>query len=315
MRIVFAGTPLVAADTLRLLLDSGAHEVVGVITRPDAARGRSGTPAPSPVAALADERELPVLRAVSLRGPGVSGWLGGLAPDCCAVVAYGGLVPASLLDLPGQGWINVHYSLLPRWRGAAPVQRAILAGDEVSGVTVFRLVEELDAGPVLATSDPVSIGHKDAGELLVELTGVGAALLGSALDALAAGTAASTPQPEAGVTLAPKIFPEEARLDWSRPAVELDRLVRACNPAPGAWTLADGQRLRVLRGHDEPADGWTGGVGGSSLAAGELGVSKHDVFVGTGAGVLRLVAVQPPGRRPMAAADWGRGLRERPVLE
>ena len=256
---------------------------------------------PSPVAALAEERGLAVLRAASLRGAGVSDWLAGLAPDCCVVVAYGGLVPAALLELPPFGWVNVHYSLLPRWRGAAPVQRAILAGDSVTGVTVFRLVEALDAGPVLKVSEPVPIGRKDSGELLEELTGVGALVLLDGLESLAAGAAVLVAQPESGVTLAPKLCPEDGRLDWSRPAVELDRVVRACNPAPGAWTMLDGQRIRIAVAEVVPTSG---------LRPGEVEVTKRDVFVGTGEGALALVSVQPPGRRPMAAADWGRGLRE-----
>ncbi|PZQ43359.1 MAG: methionyl-tRNA formyltransferase [Phenylobacterium zucineum] len=300
MRLVFAGTPQVAADTLTHLLDCGRHEVVAVLTRPDAPKGRSSRLQPSPVAELARERGIEVLRPTGARDPELAARLAELAPECCPVVAYGGLIPRTLLDLPVHGWVNVHFSLLPRWRGAAPVQHAILAGDEVTGVTVFELVEALDAGPVLASADYRLGAEETAGEALVALQRLGADLLVETLDALASGTAVATPQPEAGVTLAPKLTVPGARIDWSRPAVEIARQVRGNNPSPVAWTELDGERLRVLVAAPAPEAG---------LEPGELRPGKREVLVGTGAGSLELRSVQPAGKRALPAADWGRGLR------
>jgi methionyl-tRNA formyltransferase len=300
MRLVFAGTPLVAANTLARLLADDSHEVVAVLTRPDAPQGRSSRPVPSPVAQLAAEHGIEVLRPARASDPDLAARLAELDPDCCPVVAYGGLIPRSLLDLPRHGWVNVHFSLLPRWRGAAPVQHAILAGDEVTGVTVFELVEGLDAGPVLASANYV-LGESDsAGEALEALEALGAEVLVHTLDALAAGTVTAVPQPDEGVTLAPKLTVQGARIDWSRPAVEISRQVRANNPSPMAWTELDGERFRVL--HAVPAEG-------EDLAPAELRAGKRSVLVGTGSGTLELLQVQPAGKRPTAAADWGRGLR------
>ncbi len=300
MRLVFAGTPAVAAATLEHLLDHTDHEVVAVLTRPDAARGRSRRPVPSPVGQLALDRGLELWRPESLSATDVVVRLGELAPDCCPVVAYGALVPARLLAVPRHGWINVHYSLLPRWRGAAPVQRAILAGDPVTGVSVFRLVPALDAGPVFATDDYRLGEQETAGEALGSLERIGARLLADVLNDLEAGRAEARDQPTEGVTLAPKLTVEELRIDWSLPAAQLARAVRAGNPSPVAWTLFGGERFRVLRAR--PA-------AGRDLAPGEVRTERTTVVVGTGDGDLELVEVQPQGRRPMPAADWGRGLR------
>lgn len=300
MRLVFAGTPQVAADTLAHLLDRGGHEVVAVLTRPDAPKGRSSRPVPSPVAALALDRGIEVLRPSRAGDPELATRLAELAPDCCPVVAYGGLIPRRLLDLPQKGWVNVHFSLLPRWRGAAPVQHAILAGDDVTGVTVFELVEELDAGPVLATREYRLGEHETSGQALAALQAIGADLLLDTLDRLEAGTVTPAAQPEDGVTLAPKLTVAAARIDWTRPAADIDRQVRGNNPAPVAWTELDGERFRVLEVVPVPDAG---------LAPGELRPGKRDVLVGTGDGALELRLVQPAGKRPLAAADWGRGLR------
>jgi methionyl-tRNA formyltransferase len=300
MRLVFAGTPLVAANTLARLLADDGHEVVAVLTRPDAPQGRSSRPVPSPVAQLATEHGIEVLRPARASDPDLAARLAELDPDCCPVVAYGGLIPRSLLDLPRHGWVNVHFSLLPRWRGAAPVQHAILAGDKVTGVTVFELVEALDAGPVLASADYELGASETAGEALEALETLGAEELVRTLDGLAAGTVPAVPQPDHGVTLAPKLTVNGARIDWSRPAVEIFRQVRANNPSPVAWTELDGERFRVL--HAVPADG-------EDLAPAELRAGKRSVLVGTGSGLLELLQVQPAGKRPTAAADWGRGLR------
>ncbi len=300
MRLVFAGTPQVAADTLAALLADGSHEVVAVLTRPDAPQGRSSRPVPSPVAQLAERHGIEVLRPAGARDPELAQRLRELAPDCCPVVAYGGLIPPALLELPPHGWVNVHFSLLPRWRGAAPVQHAILAGDELTGVTVFELVTELDAGPVLGTANYQLGAAETAGEALAALQPIGAELLVETLAALATGAAAPRAQPADGVTLAPKLTPEGARLDWTRPAVELSRQVRASNPAPVAWTELGGERFRVLLAVPGPDAG---------LVPGEVLPGKRTVLVGTGDGSLELRQVQPAGKRPLPAADWARGLR------
>lgn len=300
MRLVFAGTPLVAADTLAHLLADGGHEVVAVLTRPDAPQGRSSRPVPSPVAQLAADHGIEVLRPPRASDPGLATRLAELDPDCCPVVAYGGLIPRTLLDLPRHGWVNVHFSLLPRWRGAAPVQHAILAGDEITGVTVFELVEELDAGPVLTSAAYPLYPAETAGDALDALQALGAEELVRTLDGLAAGTITAMPQPADGLMLAPKLTVQGARIDWNRPAVDISRQVRANNPSPVAWTELDGERFRVLLA--VPSDG-------EPLPAGELRAGKRSVLVGTGSGPLEMLVVQPAGKRPTAAADWGRGLR------
>lgn len=299
MRLVFAGTPTVAADTLEHLLQQGRHEVVAVLTRPDAAQGRSSRKVPSPVAQLAESQGIEVLRPLRARDPELAERLAELAPDCCPVVAYGGLIPQPLLELPPHGWVNVHYSLLPRWRGAAPVQHSILAGDEVSGVSVFSLVPELDAGPVYASREYRFGPNQTAGAALAALQPIGAEVLSEVLDGLAAGATHAVPQPAEGVTLAPKLSQSAARLNWTHSAVELSRQIRANNPSPIAWTELAGERFRVLTA--EPVEG--------TLAPGEIAAGKREVLVGTGAGLLRLGQVQPAGKRALAAADWGRGLR------
>lgn len=303
MRLVFAGTPTVAASTLTHLLEHSGHEVVAVITRPDAPVGRSKRPVPSPVAELALERGIELLRPQRPGEPEVMARLAELAPDACPVIAYGALLPQRLLDIPVHGWLNVHYSLLPRWRGAAPVQRAILAGDEVTGVSVFRLVPAMDAGPVFATAE-VEIGPGEtAGELLERLTPLGARLLVETLDRVADGTAEAVEQPTDGITIAPKLTVDDAHLDWTAPAADLARTVRACNPSPMAWTGYQGERFRILR--VEVAEG-------AQPVPGALAVSRREVLVGTGLGSLRLLEVQPQGKRPMPAVAWANGLRGEP---
>ena len=225
MRLVFAGTPTVAAHTLAHLLDRTDHEVVAVISRPDAPVGRSKRPVPSPVSELALSRGIELLRPT--RPSEAVARLGELAPDACPVIAYGALLPQRVLDVPAHGWLNVHYSLLPRWRGAAPVQRAILAGDEVTGVSVFRLVAAMDAGPVFATSAVAMEPGETSGELLERLTPLGAALLAETLGQVAEGSAVAVEQPADGITIAPKLTVAEARLEWAAPAAELARQVRA----------------------------------------------------------------------------------------
>lgn len=299
MRLVFAGTPAVALPSLQALVAS-SHEVIAVVTRPDAARGRSGRPTPSEVGAWAADAGLPVLKPAHPREDSFIGTLRELAPDACPVVAYGALVPQHVLDIPVHGWINLHFSLLPRWRGAAPVQRALMAGDRVTGATTFRLVRELDAGPVFGTTELPLAGTETAGEVLAALAASGADLLVRTIDAL--GSTRPTDQDESlGVTLAPKITVEEARIAWTSDAVGLDRLVRGCSPEPMAWTTLAGERFRVAL--TRPTDE-------TGLAPGEVRVEKRRVLVGTGTSALELVRVQPQGRREMAGADWGRGLHD-----
>ncbi|HRL50107.1 MAG TPA: methionyl-tRNA formyltransferase [Propioniciclava sp.] len=297
MRLVFAGTPSVALPALEALLAS-PHEIVAVVTRPDAPRGRSKRPVPSEVGAFAAEAGIPVLTPRHPREEDFVAALTDLAPDACPVVAYGALVPQRVLDIPRFGWINLHFSLLPRWRGAAPVQRAIMAGDAETGATTFRLVRELDAGPVFDQVRLPLAGIETSGDVLTALASTGAGLLTRTLDRLAQTT--PVPQPEEGVTLAPKVDSADVRLDWTAPAVTLDRLIRGANPAPVAWTTVEGERLKVLLARPAADEG---------LTPGDLRVDKHHVFVGTGEGALELLTVQATGKRAMAAPDWGRGLR------
>ncbi len=302
MRVVFAGTPEPALPALDAIADS-AHELVGVVTRPDAPAGRGRRLVASPVAQRAEQLGVPVLKPVHPRDPDFQRELEALAPDCCPVVAYGALLPQSALDIPVHGWVNLHFSCLPAWRGAAPVQHAIWAGDEVTGATTFRIVQELDAGPVYGVMTERIRPTDTAGDLLARLADGGAGLLVATLDGIADGTLEARPQPDDGVSFAPKITPEDARVDWTEPAVAVDRRIRACTPGPGAWTvlLADGEELRVKLGPVTATD--------VDLAPGTLEVRKNDVLVGTATTAVRLGDVKPHGRKQMTAADWARGAR------
>ena len=294
---MFAGTPEPALASLNALLDS-SHEVVAVVTRPDAPGGRGRTLQPSPVAARAAELGLETLRPHRPRDPEFVARLTELAPDCCPVVAYGALIPQRVLDIPRHGWVNLHFSLLPAWRGAAPVQHAILAGDEVTGASTFRLVAELDAGPVYATLTDTISSTDTAGDLLDRLAAAGSRLLVETLDGIASGALEPHPQPTDGVTFAPKITVDDARLDWTRPAVTLDRRIRGCAPAPGAWTTFRGGRLKILHA----------GVTDDSLAPGALAVTKRSVRVGTASTALELQQVQAQGKKAMSGPEWARGI-------
>ena len=298
MRVVFAGTPEAALPSLDAVADS-RQELVGVVTRPDAPAGRGRRLTPSPVGARAEELGVPVLKPEHPRDPEFQESLRALAPDACPVVAYGALLPQSALDIPVHGWINLHFSLLPAWRGAAPVQRSIWAGDDVTGATTFRIVRELDAGPTFGMMTETIRPRDTAGDLLARLAEGGAELLVATLDGLADGSLEARPQPADGVSLAPKITVDDARVDWTRPAAAIDRQVRACTPAPGPWTTYAGERVKL--GPLAPADG--------QLPPGEIVAGKSAVVVGTGTVALRLGEVQPVGKRPMAAADWARGVR------
>ncbi|HET7900358.1 MAG TPA: methionyl-tRNA formyltransferase [Candidatus Nanopelagicales bacterium] len=310
MRLVFAGTPEVALPSLWALLDS-RHEVAAVVTRPDAPAGRGRSLAPSPVAAVAAERGIEILRPERPSDADFLARLREIAPDCCPVVAYGALVPRAALGIPRHGWVNLHFSLLPAWRGAAPVQHAVWHGDDVTGATTFLLEEGLDTGPVLGIVAETIRPRDTSGDLLQRLSGSGAQLLVATMDALDAGVMTAVRQPHDGVSLAPKITVDDARVDWRQPAVRVDRQVRACTPAPGAWTTFRGERLKlgpvepVDREPVEPADR-------EPVEPGRMVVSKHEVLVGTASGPVRLGEVTPTGKKAMAAADWARGARPEP---
>lgn len=298
MRLLFAGTPDAAVPALRAVLAS-RHEVVAVLTRADAPSGRGRRVVPSPVRVAAQEAGLPVLTAVP-RGEEFVATLKALDVDAAPVVAYGHLLRPSVLAVPRLGWVNLHFSVLPAWRGAAPVQRAIIAGDDVTGATTFLLDEGTDTGPVLgALTEPIR-PRDTAGDLLGRLAVAGAGLLVATLDALEEDTLVPQPQPPDGVSVAPKLTPEDARVRWDVPARAVDRLVRGCTPEPGAWTtLPDGSRLGL--GPVSTSD--------DRLAPGALDVRRREVLVGTATQAVRLGEVQPAGRRPMPAADWARGAR------
>ncbi|SEA77643.1 methionyl-tRNA formyltransferase [Leifsonia sp. 21MFCrub1.1] len=296
MRIVFAGTPAVAIPSLEAV--AARHEVVAVVTREDAPLGRKRVLTPSPVAEAAERLGLPVVKANRL-GEDVTARIAALRPDLGVVVAYGGLVREPLLSLPRLGWVNLHFSLLPRWRGAAPVQRAVIAGDTETGAAVFHLVPELDAGDVYAELRRPIGQDETAGELLGALADEGATLLADTVDALSAGTAVATPQ-TGEVTLAPKLALDDARLDLTEPAERVYARLRGVTPEPGAFVLLEGERFKVLaarRTDDE-----------EPLPPGAVELRGKRVLAGTGTAPLELVTVQPAGRRAMPAADWMRGI-------
>ena len=244
MRLVFAGTPQTAVPALDALLAS-RHEVVAVVTRPDAPAGRGRKVEASPVARRAAEAGLEVLTPARARDPEFLDRLREIAPDCCPVTAYGALLPQAALDIPPRGWVNLHFSILPAWRGAAPVQHAILHGDDVTGASTFAIVKELDAGPVYGVlTEPVR-PDDTTGALLDRLSHSGAGLLVATLDGIQDGTVQAVPQPAEGVSFAPKMTPADARVDWKLPAHVIDRLIRACTPDPGPWTELDGARLKL----------------------------------------------------------------------
>ncbi|WP_214408278.1 methionyl-tRNA formyltransferase [Pseudonocardia lacus] len=303
MRLVFAGTPAPAVPSLRALLDSPRHDVVAVVTRPDAPKGRGRRTARSPVGQLADEAGVPVLTPRRPSEPEFLARLRELAPDCCPVVAYGALVPRAALDVPAHGWVNLHFSLLPAWRGAAPVQAALRAGDEVTGATTFLLEEGLDTGPTYGVVTEAVRPTDTAGELLDRLAESGARLLVATLDGIADGTLEARPQPADGVSHAPKVSVDDARVDWAAPAVAVDRLVRSVTPEPGAWTTFRGERLGI--GPVEPVPD----AEALELKPGRLDVTKRRLLVGTATGPLRLGEVRPQGKRAMPAPDWARGAR------
>jgi methionyl-tRNA formyltransferase len=303
MRVVFAGTPQAAVPSLEAVAKS-RHDLVGVVTRPDAPAGRGRRVAASPVARRAEELGVPVLKPDRPKDPDFQQRLRALAPDCCPVVAYGALLPRTALAFPRHGWVNLHFSVLPAWRGAAPVQHALLAGDEITGASTFRIVEELDAGPVFGVVTERVRPTDTAGDLLGRLAESGAGLLVATLDGIEDGTLEAREQPADGVSIAPKVEVEDAHVDWTRPAAYVDRLIRACTPEPGAWSTYAGERVKLGPVTLEPE--------GPALSPGVLEVTKKAVHVGTGTHPVRLGEVKAFGKRQMPAADWARGVRFEP---
>ncbi|TCJ95154.1 methionyl-tRNA formyltransferase [Nocardia alba] len=302
MRVVFAGTPEPAVPSLRRLIESEGHEVVAVLTRPDAVAGRGRKLLRSPVGQLADEHGIPVFTPRKPSEPEFVAALTELAPDCCPVVAYGALLPQQVLDIPTHGWINLHFSLLPAWRGAAPVQAAIDAGDDMTGASTFLIEAGLDTGPVYGVMTE-KIGLTDtAGELLTRLAEAGAVLLEKTLDGVEDGSLQAIPQSHDGVTYAPKVTVEAGRIGFDEPALAISRHIRAVTPAPGAWTEVNGLRLKL--GPVEMVE--------ETLPEREIEVRKSGVFVGTSTTAVRLGQVQPPGKKMMNALDWARGARLAP---
>ncbi|EME17462.1 methionyl-tRNA formyltransferase [Rhodococcus triatomae] len=307
MRIVFAGTPEPAVPSLARLLASTRHEVVAVVTRPDAVAGRGRKVTRSPVGLLADEHGIEVLTPTRASDPDFLARLTELAPDCAPVVAYGALLPRPVLDVPKFGWVNLHFSLLPAWRGAAPVQAAIAAGDDMTGASAFRLEEGLDTGPVYGVATERIRDTDTAGELLGRLAESGAFLLESVLDGIEDGALNAVPQSEDGVSHAPKVTVDSARVDWTLPAAVVDRRIRSVTPAPGAWTQVGDLRVKV-------APVTPVAELDAALEPGQFLVRKDGCYVGTATTPVRLSQVQPQGKKLMAAADWARGARLDPEV-
>jgi methionyl-tRNA formyltransferase len=313
MRLVFAGTPAAAVPTLEALLKS-RHQVAAVVTRPEARAGRGLKVGQSPIAQRAAEAGIEVLTPAKPSEPDFLARLREIGADCCPVTAYGALLPQAALDIPPHGWVNLHFSVLPAWRGAAPVQHAILHGDDVTGATTFRIVRELDAGPVYGVVTESIRPADTAGDLLERLSTAGAELMVATLDGIESGQLEAREQPADGVSLAPKITPADAEVEWRKPAVAIGRQIRACTPEPGAWTQLDGVRIKLWpvtltpgspapcsAAPEAPADV-------PSLAPGELLMTGQGVLAGTGSAPVMLGDVQANGKRRMPAGDWARGL-------
>jgi methionyl-tRNA formyltransferase len=303
MRVLFAGTPDVAVPALRALLAS-RHQVVAVLTRPDAPAGRGRALMPSPVAEVALAEGIEVLRPDRPGNPAFQARLEELAPDAAPIVAYGGLIPPAALAVPRHGWVNLHFSLLPAWRGAAPVQHAVMAGDEITGASTFRLEAGLDTGPVYGVVTDAIRPTDTAGDVLGRLAESGAGLLVATLDGLESGMLVPVPQSPDGVSLAPKIRVEDARVVWTDPAMHVDRLIRGCTPAPGAWSEFRGERIKL--GPVRPAPEVT------DLLPGALRVVKNSAWVGTATHAVLLGEVKAQGKKLMPAGDWARGVRVEP---
>jgi methionyl-tRNA formyltransferase len=296
VRVLFAGTPAVAVPSLDALVRAG-FDVVAVLTRPDAPIGRKRVLTPSPVAVRAAELGIEVIRAAKVDAD-VTAKIAGVAADVAAIVAYGGLIPRAALDVPQHGWINLHFSLLPAWRGAAPVQRAVMAGDDVTGAVTFQLEEGLDTGPVFGTLTETVRPDDTAGALLERLSHSGAVLLTQTLSAVDAGQAAALPQ-HGDVSLAPKLGIDDGRIDWQQPALAIGRRARGVTPEPGAWTTLDGQRVKLEPVRLRPDT--------AGLPPGRVAPDGKTVLVGTGSHAVELTRIQPSGKKMMTAADWARG--------
>jgi len=297
VRVLFAGTPAVALPSLEALRADG-HEIVAVLTRPDAPVGRKRVLTPSPVAARAQDLGLPVIKAGRIDAAAVAA-IAEAAPDVAAIVAYGALIPEDALSLPPHGWINLHFSLLPAWRGAAPVQHALINGDEVTGATTFLLEKGLDSGPVYGTMTESVRATDTSAALLERLSHSGAVLLAQTLAALDAGQAAGVPQ-HGDVSLAPKLTLEDGHVHWEHPALAISRRVRGVTTEPGAWTTLGGQRFKLGPVALRPDV--------SGLAPGRVRLDGRAVLVGTGSHAVQLADVQPAGKKLMNASDWARGL-------
>ncbi|WP_104092329.1 methionyl-tRNA formyltransferase [Arthrobacter sp. GMC3] len=297
MRVLFAGTPAVALPSLEALLAAG-HEIVAVLTRPDAPLGRKRVLTPSPVAARALELGLPLIRANKIDAEAAAA-IASHAPEVAAIVAYGAIIPESALSIPEHGWINLHFSLLPAWRGAAPVQHSVINGDEVTGASTFLLEKGLDTGPVYGTMTESIMPTDTSAELLERLSHSGAVLLAQTIDALAAGRIAGVAQ-QGEISLAPKLTLEDGHVLWTNPALAINRRIRGVTTEPGAWTLLAGQRFKL--GPVAPRPDVT------DLAPGHLRVDGKSVLVGTGSHAVELISVQPAGKKLMNANDWARGL-------
>ena len=292
MRVVFMGTPEFSVPVLRAL--AAAHEVMGVWCQPPRPAGRGKQPRPSPVQLAAEELGLPVHHPVSLRGDEAQAEFAAMRADVAVVVAYGLILPQAVLDAPRFGCLNIHASLLPRWRGAAPIQRAILAGDAETGICIMQMEAGLDTGPVLLRAATTIGSEETTADLHYRLSSMGAALILTALARLP--ELVPEPQPAEGVTYAAKIDKAEARVDWSRSAAEIDRQIRGLSPYPGAWCDVAGERVKLLR---------------SRLATGqgEPGAVLHDMTVACGDGAVEITLAQREGKRPMEPAEFLRGLR------
>jgi methionyl-tRNA formyltransferase len=305
VRIAFWGTPQFAHTVLIALLDAG-RDVVGVITQPDRPKGRGRKLQPPPVKLLAEERGVPVLQPEKPRGDEFMDTLGALAPDITVVAAYGHILRAEVLELPNLGSLNVHASLLPELRGAAPVNWAIIRGYSMTGVTIMRMVEALDAGPMLLKASFEIPPNATAGELTERLAELGAATLLEALTSIEEGQAEEIGQDDADATFAPKLGPDEVRIDWTLPAREIDRWVRGSDPTPAAWSQLGDARVRIFS--PQVLDAGGAGNPGQVVRADP----KEGLHVATGSGLLGVGEVQPAGKRRMVAADWirGRGVTE-----
>lgn len=318
LRLVFAGTPEVALPALEVLAESG-HQIIAVLTRPDAPAGRGRKLVPSPVKQRALDLGLPVWEPTRLRDEAFLAQLREAAPDLCPVVAYGNLIPQSALDIPRHGWVNLHFSLLPAWRGAAPVQHAIIAGEEITGATTFALETGLDTGPAYGRLTEAIRPTDTAGDLLARLATAGAGLLEATVDGIARGELTAIPQTADGISHAPKLEVADARVEFGHPALAVDRRIRGCTPAPGAWTTFRGERLKLgpitlpaVHAGPGARSGDAGDQGTATLAPGELRATKSRVEVGTATSPVILGQVQPLGKKPMPAADWARGIRIEP---